>query len=117
MIFRFSAGVAVLALAACGSTIPDSNPNAGRGVGFGSYDSYEAQRAARDAQLETGLSPIAGEEMVIAQDTLNVLGETGTTTVAATQAPETHCASRCEQSTGVPVQASCWQTSSSVQRS
>ena len=86
MIFRFSAGVAVLALAACGSTVPDSNPNAGGGVGFGSYDSYEAQRAARDAQLETGLSPIAGEEMVIAQDTLNVLAETGTTTVAATQA-------------------------------
>ncbi|NHX28116.1 hypothetical protein HA397_29730, partial [Escherichia coli] len=35
--------LAVLAVAACDPEIPDS----GRGVGFGDYDSYEAQREAR----------------------------------------------------------------------
>ncbi len=45
-------GVAVLAVAACEPSVPDSAagvPDTGRGVGFGDYASYQA---ARDAQLE-----------------------------------------------------------------
>ena len=41
-------GAAALALGACTTSVPDS----GAGVGFGDYDSYQAQQAARDAQLE-----------------------------------------------------------------
>ena len=43
--FLFSA--ALVALAACEPTVPDS----GAGVGFGDYDTYQKQRAAREAQL------------------------------------------------------------------
>ncbi|MCG6884240.1 MAG: hypothetical protein LJE62_10855 [Silicimonas sp.] len=75
MISRFSAGVAVLALAGCGSTVPDSNPNA-RGVGFGDYGAYEAQRAARDAQLEARAAVPISEEVMIAQETQDVLNRT-----------------------------------------
>ena len=45
------AGAALLALSACGPSIPDSAPNSGTGAGFGSYDAYEARAAAREAQL------------------------------------------------------------------
>lgn len=45
------AGVAMSALAACGTNIPDSSPDSGAGVGFGSYSEYEARQAAREAQL------------------------------------------------------------------
>lgn len=38
---------ALVALAACAPTVPDS----GAGVGFGDYDTYQKERAARDAQL------------------------------------------------------------------
>ena len=47
---RLIAGVsfAGLTLAACTSTVPNSAP---QGVGFQDYASYQAQRAAREAQL------------------------------------------------------------------
>ncbi len=45
------AGAAMSALAACGTNIPDSGPDSGAGVGFGSYSEYEARQAAREAQL------------------------------------------------------------------
>ncbi|MEO0918793.1 MAG: hypothetical protein AAFY31_17745 [Pseudomonadota bacterium] len=65
-----------LALMGCGSTIPDSNPNA-RGVGFGDYNEYSSQRAARDAQLEARISTeeVAASES-IAEDTAEVLSAT-----------------------------------------
>lgn len=75
---------ALFVLSACsGGRIPDSNPNAGGGVGFGSYNTYSAQqlareRAARDAALEgsaTAALPVS-EEQSIAQDTLGVLNQT-----------------------------------------
>jgi len=44
--------IAGLALAACAPAVPDSGaPNTGEGVGFGSYQEYDAKQAAREAQL------------------------------------------------------------------
>ena len=51
------ASAALLALAACGPSIPDSAPDSGAGVGFGSYSDYEARQAARDAQLAGAALP------------------------------------------------------------
>lgn len=49
------------ALAGCAAAVPESNPDfvpgqvdIGRGVGFGDYQSYEAERLARDRQLSGG---------------------------------------------------------------
>lgn len=86
MIIRILTGCAVLALMGCATSIPDSNPNA-QGVGFGDYDRYTSQRAARDAQLEARISDEQTEATVIAQDTMDVLNETapaGSTVVATT---------------------------------
>lgn len=76
MITRLFAGCAVLALMGCASSIPDSNPNAGGGVGFGSYDAYNSQRAARDAQLERRISDEDIASTAIAQETQDVLNQT-----------------------------------------
>jgi hypothetical protein len=54
--------VGLLALAACGPTIPESGPNSGAGVGFGDYSEYQARQAARDAQLAGGNSPAAASQ-------------------------------------------------------
>ncbi len=83
MTIKTTAAVALIALAGCsGSSVPDSNPNVGGGVGFGNYDAYSAQqlareRAQRDAVLEARRTdmPIS-EERAIAQDTLGVLNRT-----------------------------------------
>lgn len=75
MITRILAGCAVLALMGCSSSIPDSNPNA-RGVGFGNYDAYANQRAARDAQLEARISEEDVAGTAIAQNTQDVLNQT-----------------------------------------
>lgn len=42
---------ALMALASCGASVPESGPDSGAGVGFGSYSEYQQQQAARDAQL------------------------------------------------------------------
>ncbi len=47
---------AILLVAACGTSIPESGPNTGTGVGFGDYDEYEARR---EAQLSGGALPAA----------------------------------------------------------
>ena len=73
---------ALSALAACSSSIPDSNPNAGAGVGFGTPDAFAAQRAARDRELETG-QPAALDDRAIATETLDVLNATGNSTAVA----------------------------------
>ena len=77
MMYRISTAVALVGLMGCSGSVPDSNPNAGGGVGFGNYDQYASQRAARDAELERPAATTAvSEEMVIAQETLGVLNET-----------------------------------------
>ena len=91
MISRFAMGVALVALAGCGApSIPDSNPS--RGVGFGNYSQYQAERAQRDAILAGRAEAVAqpmSEEVLIAQETMDALGQPGaapsveTTTVAA----------------------------------
>ncbi len=45
---------ALLAVAACGTSIPDSGPDSGAGVGFGDYSEYQARR---DAELAGGALP------------------------------------------------------------
>lgn len=75
MTFKSTVFAGILVLAGCSAQVPDSNPNAGSGVGFGDYDNYSEQRAARDAQLER--SGTAGlDDRAIAQDTLSVLNST-----------------------------------------
>ena len=104
MTFKHTAVAAILVLSGCsGGSVPDSNPNAGGGVGFGNYDAYSAQqlaaqRARRDAALEAPRPdmPIS-EERAIAQDTLGVLNQTSpsgtaiepieTVAVATTETP------------------------------
>lgn len=76
MITRFTAGCVVLALMGCAPSVPDSNPNA-QGVGFGNYDAYASQRAARDAQLEARISDEDVAATAIAQNTQDVLNQTG----------------------------------------
>lgn len=84
MIFRVSAFAVACTLAACASSVPDSNPYSGAGVGFGAYDSYASDRASRDVQLErrrisqemAARSASASEEQVIASETLGVLNRT-----------------------------------------
>lgn len=66
-------------LAACGNPVPDSNPYAGQGVGFGGADSYAAQQSARNRALETMRTSPVPEEQVIASETLGVLNATRTT--------------------------------------
>lgn len=83
MIARFTAGSLVLALMGCSASVPDSNPNA-RGVGFGDYERYENQRAARDAQLEARISDEDLASRTIAEDTQSVLNETTAPAVATT---------------------------------
>ncbi len=61
MIKRFLiAGAALSVLAACGTNIPDTAPDSGAGVGFGSYSEYEARQAAREAQLAGAALPVSG---------------------------------------------------------
>lgn len=86
---------AVCVLAACSAPVPDSNPNAGRGVGFGGYERYAAEQAARDAALERQRASVVPEERAIASETIGVLNATRTT--AAAPAPA---------SASVPVQPS-----------
>lgn len=78
---------AVCVLAACSAPVPDSNPNAGRGVGFGGYERYAAEQAARDAALERQRASVVPEERAIASETIGVLNATRTTAAAPAPAP------------------------------
>jgi hypothetical protein len=78
MTSRFAAMAAFCVVAACGGSVPDSNPYAGQGVGFGSPDRLAAQRAARNAALEAPMVSAVPEEQVIASETLGVLNATRT---------------------------------------
>lgn len=85
MISRTVAVTALLAIAACAPSVPDSNPST-RGVGFSGYDDYAVERSRRDAILQSQrVSPVP-EERAIAQDTIGVLNATrpiGGTTIAS----------------------------------
>ncbi|MBU2980794.1 hypothetical protein KO498_03110 [Lentibacter algarum] len=73
---------AALALAACAPTVPNSGaPDAGAGVGFGSYDDYQKQQATRDAQL-SGASPVSTQ--TIGGETQAVLSATRPASVSPT---------------------------------
>lgn len=67
--------VSALALAACEPTAP----NDGAGVGFDNYVGYDAERAAREAELSGGTSVPAGaisDEQAVANDAMTALGTT-----------------------------------------
>ncbi len=95
MTIKTSAMAGILVLAGCASSVPDSNPNVGGGVGFNDYGSYTQQqaradqmrseRARRDAMLEGRQAQPIGEERAIAQDTLGVLNSTGPMATAEVQ--------------------------------
>ena len=61
-------------LAACGTPVPDSNPNSG--VGFSDYDAFSTERARRDAELQAMRPRPIPDGQAIAADTLTAL-ETG----------------------------------------
>ena len=72
---------ALIALAGCEATVPDS----GAGVGFGDYQSYQEQKTAREAELRTQAVPptrvVSGETPAapgadVAADTQAVLNAT-----------------------------------------
>lgn len=79
MTSRKAALAAFCIVAACGSSIPDSNPYAGQGVGFGDRGRYADLRAERNAALEAPRVAVVPEEQVIASETLGVLNATRTT--------------------------------------
>ena len=74
MIKRFLTLGTVGFLAACGTPVPDSNPNSG--VGFSDYDAFSTERARRDAELQAMRPRPIPDGQVIASETLTVL-ETG----------------------------------------
>ena len=89
---KFPALGAALFLAACGtSPVPDSNPHASRGVGFGSEQQYEAMREANfDARVMAAQQAPATEEQAIAAETMTALNiQTPASAPAAAAAPIT----------------------------
>jgi len=75
------ATAALAALAACEPTVPDS----GAGVGFGVYESYEAQRQARDTALRNSqaqIAPATPSAPVISSEELSAAGLPSATTGA-----------------------------------
>lgn len=89
--------MAIAGLAACQPTVPDS----GKGVGFDDYDSYIAERRARDAALQgtETVQPPARDGDEIARDTMAALGSGDTQDDAAA------AAARAANSGEDPVQA------------
>ncbi|MGB7317563.1 MAG: hypothetical protein WBC85_06300, partial [Planktotalea sp.] len=65
------------ALAACSPEIPDS----GAGVGFGDYNAYEQQQAARDAALQGSTLPAP---QAVSSETLAPASATGIAPSATT---------------------------------
>ncbi|RKF16860.1 hypothetical protein D6850_04810 [Roseovarius spongiae] len=53
---KFLCTAALVGLAACGASVPESGPDMGSGVGFGDYDEYQARR---EAQLAGNRLPAA----------------------------------------------------------
>lgn len=80
MNLRFLAIGAAMMLSACAPSIPDSNP----GVGFDSYDDFEADRQRRNAELEARRPSAVPTEARIGEETLAVLAATERTPNAVT---------------------------------
>lgn len=78
----FLCGAALVALVACEPAVPDS----GAGVGFGDYDTYQQQQAARDAQLVGQSLPPA---QVVSSEPLNPMTGPASTGQGADLALET----------------------------
>ncbi|MCZ4351060.1 hypothetical protein O4H61_00885 [Roseovarius aestuarii] len=74
---------ALVSLAACGPSIPESGPNSGTGVGFGSYSEYQANQAARDAQLEGSTLPAASAVSTTSLDGAAAGGNSESASIAA----------------------------------
>ncbi|WP_224825811.1 hypothetical protein [Cognatishimia sp. MH4019] len=55
----FIALLAVGGLVACAPAVPDSNPDRGAGVGFGSYSEYQQRQLERDRALQGSSLPAA----------------------------------------------------------
>lgn len=72
---RFLSAVSLVALVACQPAIPDS----GAGVGFDDYNSYQNDRAARDAALTGQPQPQTGDRI----ESVTITGDTGGTATAA----------------------------------
>lgn len=80
-------GVAVLALTACAGKVPDSAAgvvDTGRGVGFGDYDSYEAQR---EAKLNGDTSAIIAPPVAVQATALDSVDQAAGQAAAATAVP------------------------------
>lgn len=86
-------GLAALALAACAPAVPDSaapGAGAGAGVGFGNYQVYDAQQAAREAELTGTALPAPRAVSAEVLETAEAVEAAETAQAAqATQAAET----------------------------
>ncbi|KUF12042.1 hypothetical protein [Pseudoponticoccus marisrubri] len=98
-------GVAALALAACEPTVPDSAagvPDTGRGVGFGDYDEYRAQREAQLRGSGTTATTVRGPV-----DVLTTPLDSNDTQAAQTSAEADAAARAAQMNSGdAPVEAS-----------
>jgi len=85
-------GVALLGLAACDPTIPDS----GAGVGFGSYSDYQKNRDRRDAELagEALPAPLAVSEEALEPSRTGVSGSVPSTNGAPLSATRADAANQ-----------------------
>lgn len=85
--------VAVLAVSACAGKVPDSAAgvvDTGRGVGFGDYDSYEAQREAKlNGETAATISPpTAVQSSALDSTNQAVVAGAGAATATAAAAPD-----------------------------
>lgn len=73
-------------LAACAPAVPDSNPDRGAGVGFGSYAEYQQRQLEREAQLRASAVPAAPTVTAQTLDP-NAPAAAATAVASAPQAP------------------------------
>ncbi len=82
----FIALLAVGGLVACAPAVPDSNPDRGAGVGFGSYSEYQQRQLERDRALQGSSLPAAAP---VTAQTLDPAGAQATPTAPVTTATPT----------------------------
>ncbi|MEL7212787.1 MAG: hypothetical protein AAGK92_09015 [Pseudomonadota bacterium] len=104
----FIALLAVGGLVACAPAVPDSNPDRGAGVGFGSYSEYQQRQLERDRALQGGLpaaTPVTAQTLdpagaQAAPQTTAAQGTTpAQTAIAQSNAPRTTIQTRTAAST------------------
>ncbi|MGX0877636.1 hypothetical protein ACSSV4_002326 [Roseovarius sp. MBR-154] len=97
---RIALGLVMMAaLGACAPAIPDS----GAGVGFGDYDQYQREKAAREAALAGNALPAPD---AVSSEPLDATGQAASDSEAERLAAETQAALAAANSGEVPVQAS-----------